>query len=76
MAIHFIMNKVKGMKILAVINARSTSTSLPNKCFSQITDDNKAYQINIHRAKLSGLPVVFGTSDDASDDRLAQLAAE
>ena len=64
------------MKIIAVINARSTSKRLPNKCFSQITDDFKTYQIIILRAKLSGLPVVFGTSDDASDDRLAQLAAE
>ena len=62
------------MKIIAVINARSTSTRLPNKCFSQITDDFKTYQIIIIRAKLSGLPVVFATSDDASDDRLAQLA--
>jgi len=62
------------MKIIAVINARSTSKRLPNKCFSQITDDFKTYQIIIIRAKLSGLPVVFATSDDASDDRLAQLA--
>ena len=64
------------MKTIAIINARSTSKRLPNKCFSQITDDLKTYQIIILRAKLAGLPVVFGTSDDASDDRLAQLAAE
>ena len=64
------------MKIIAVINSRSTSKRLPNKCFSQITEDFKTYQIIILRAKLSGLPVVFGTSDDASDDRLAKLAAE
>ncbi len=64
------------MKIISVINARSTSQRLPQKCFSQITDKLKTYQIIILRAKLAGLPVVFGTSDDASDDRLAQLAAE
>lgn len=64
------------MKIIAVINARSTSKRLPDKCFAQITDDYKAYQIIILRAKLAGLQVVFGTSDDASDDKLARLAAE
>ncbi len=64
------------MKIISVINARSTSTRLPHKCFSQITNDLKTYQIIIYRAKLAGLPVIFGTSDDASDDRLAQLAAK
>lgn len=64
------------MKIISVINARSTSRRLPNKCFAQITDDYKTYQIIILRAKLAGLPVVFGTSDDNSDDRLAKLAAE
>jgi spore coat polysaccharide biosynthesis protein SpsF len=63
------------MKIIAVINARSTSKRLPKKCFAQITDDLKTYQIIILRAKLAGLPVVFGTSDDASDDKLAELAA-
>ena len=63
------------MKIIAVINARSTSKRLPKKCFAQITDDLKTYQIIILRAKLAGLPVVFGTSDDASDDKLAKLAA-
>jgi spore coat polysaccharide biosynthesis protein SpsF (cytidylyltransferase family) len=63
------------MKIIAIINARSTSSRLPEKCFAQITDDLQTYQIIIHRAKLAGLPVVFGTSDDASDDKLAQLAA-
>ena len=64
------------MKIISVINARSTSRRLPNKCFSQITDKFKTYQMIIFRAKLAGLPVIFGTSDDASDDRLAQLAAQ
>jgi len=63
------------MKIIAVINARSTSSRLPGKCFAQITDDLQTYQIIIQRAKLTGLEVVFGTSDDASDDRLASLAA-
>jgi spore coat polysaccharide biosynthesis protein SpsF len=63
------------MKIIAVINARSTSSRLPGKCFAQITDDMQTYQIIIQRAKLTGLEVVFGTSDDASDDRLASLAA-
>ena len=64
------------MKIISVINARSTSKRLPNKCFAQITDDFKTYQIIILRAKLAGLPVVFGTSDDVSDDKLALLAAK
>lgn len=62
------------MKIISVINARSTSKRLPQKCFAQITNELKTYQIIIFRAKLAGLPVVFGTSSDASDDRLAQLA--
>ena len=64
------------MKIISVINARSTSKRLPHKCFCQITDELKTYQIIILRAKLAGLPVIFGTSDDASDDKLAKLAAE
>ncbi len=63
------------MKIIAVINARSTSSRLPEKCFAPITDKLQTYQIIIHRAKLTGLDVVFGTSDDPSDDRLARLAA-
>lgn len=62
------------MKIIAVINARSTSSRLPEKCFAQITEHLQTYQIIIHRAQLTGLKVVFGTSDDTSDDRLAERA--
>ncbi len=64
------------MKIIAIINARSTSSRLPQKCFAQITDTFQTYQIIIKRAKLIGLPLVFGTSSDVSDDKLAKLASD
>ena len=63
------------MKVIAVVNARSTSSRLPGKCFEIILDGLMAFQIVIRRARLIGIDVVFGTSDDPSDDRLAELAA-
>jgi hypothetical protein len=63
------------MKIIAVINARATSSKLLGNPFARTTDVLQTCQIIIQRARLRGLEVVFGTRDGASDDRLASLVA-
>ncbi len=63
------------MKIIAVINARATSSKLLGNSFARTTDVLQTCQIIIQRAQLRGLEVVFGTRDGASDDRLVSLVA-
>ena len=58
----------------AIISMRTSSKRLPNKSLAQITNQKKSVDIIIERAKLTGFPVIFATSSDQSDDKLAQIA--
>ncbi len=62
------------MKSYALVTARSTSTRLPNKCFQLITDELNTIQVIIRRAKKIGCPVILATTEDPSDDQLAEIA--
>lgn len=53
---------------------RTSSTRLPKKSLADITNTKKSIDIIIERAKLTGFPVIFATSSDQSDDRLAEIA--
>jgi spore coat polysaccharide biosynthesis protein SpsF len=65
---------MKSNNSFALVTARSTSTRLPNKCFQQIAGDLSLIQIVIRRAKKIGCPVILATTEDPSDDRLAEIA--
>tara|TARA_A100001037_G_scaffold306730_1_gene354688 strand:- start:10917 stop:11669 length:753 start_codon:yes stop_codon:yes gene_type:complete len=59
---------------VAIVTMRTSSTRLPKKSLADITNTKKSIDIIIERAKLTGLPVVFATSSDESDDQIADIA--
>jgi len=60
----------------ALVTVRTSSTRLPQKCLQPIVDNVSVIQIVLRRAKKMGCPVVLTTTDDPSDDRLAEVAAQ
>lgn len=61
-------------KFAAIVTVRSTSSRLKNKCFQPLFEDISMIQIVIRRAKKIGCQVILATSEDASDDKLVEIA--
>ncbi|ETR66068.1 MAG: acylneuraminate cytidylyltransferase [Candidatus Magnetoglobus multicellularis str. Araruama] len=59
--------------INAIVTARNTSTRLPNKMLKSICNQ-KAIDITIARAKMTGFPVILATSAASSDDIFETIA--
>tara|TARA_Y100000590_G_scaffold4106_1_gene5436 strand:+ start:8263 stop:9015 length:753 start_codon:yes stop_codon:yes gene_type:complete len=58
----------------AIITMRTSSSRLPKKSVTNITNTQKSIDIIIERAKLTNLPVILATSIDDSDNQLVEIA--
>lgn len=63
------------VKSHAIVTARTTSSRLPGKSLLDI-HGMKTIELVLHRAGMTGFPVLLATSADPSDDRLAAIARE
>lgn len=63
------------VKIVALVTVRNSSTRLPGKAIQYITNDKRAVEIVIERAKLTGYEVIVCTSTDPADDVFEGIAS-